>query len=641
MCGGHGVRAGGEPDGDGPNCNPESEGNVLIIQESDKPEPDDNAQGGTMSFSFDPPVHRMRSIGLIDVDAGEQAFFEIYKEGGGAPIIQKILGKGGNLIQMEKFSGIKDVNQVSLVAWNSFGVRSICFCPDLGGICIGFAGGPDNSPSSVPTLPLNGNVCQDELVKLLRQAGVKSLDGVIDTKSLYLSGRLHVNAGVVTPPSLKVGSSDFSMDLMLFPKQAASGKIPYTPPVDCVCCVRDLQPGLETSKSNRVTGVDKCIWAAENIMFMKDGIIVIPSDIKYLRIIATDMIVFGKNSIVTWSPKTSTAHAPTCKPETPATPLDKPTRTKDRSPNCNGYPGLPGTKGIGGIDGEDAPIVELRAKNIVGIPRFHLVGQDGQQGGQGGTGGMGGRGAKGRKAKAKWCICQHRLGYGGNSGEGGHGGDGGDGGNGGRGGKLEVFTVKKELTEKFLFVADGGSGGEWHAHFPRDLQLLFTWGITHAAFLFVHSYFYSGASDFIGKGGEGGIRGERGWGVNCCWNPTGNLYGKKGKDGDDGENGRLGKESSEVFNPNLILNTITKNERLHSYCLGYSTSPPVLFADGIRLKFRVPDLLPLALSDTVRALRYRPLSFLNLRLALCILVAYWVPMLSLRLKSKVERLLLH
>jgi len=129
-CGGSGVGAGGEPNGAGPNCNPDGKGNVLIIQESDKLEPDNNAQGGIMAFSFDCPVYKMRSIGLMDVEAGEQAFFEIFKEGGGgAPTIQKIQGKGGNSIQKEKFDGIKNVNQVKLVASNSFGVRSICFCP--------------------------------------------------------------------------------------------------------------------------------------------------------------------------------------------------------------------------------------------------------------------------------------------------------------------------------------------------------------------------------------------------------------------------------------------------------------------------------------------------------------------------------
>jgi hypothetical protein len=99
MCGGHGVGAGGEPEGAGPNCNPNGEENVLIIQEADMREPDDNAQGGIMKCSFTCPVHKLRLIGLMDVDVGEQPFFEVFTEGGVAPTIQKIVGKGVNSIQ--------------------------------------------------------------------------------------------------------------------------------------------------------------------------------------------------------------------------------------------------------------------------------------------------------------------------------------------------------------------------------------------------------------------------------------------------------------------------------------------------------------------------------------------------------------
>ena len=64
--GGPGKGEEGEPDGNGPNCNPL--GNVLIVQEPDQPCPDDNVDGGVIKFEFDPPVDYVKDIGLLDVD---------------------------------------------------------------------------------------------------------------------------------------------------------------------------------------------------------------------------------------------------------------------------------------------------------------------------------------------------------------------------------------------------------------------------------------------------------------------------------------------------------------------------------------------------------------------------------------------
>jgi hypothetical protein len=61
--GGPGIGIDGVPGKPGENCIPL--GNLLIIQESNKPEPDDNPVGGILSFVFDSPK-RIGHIGIID-----------------------------------------------------------------------------------------------------------------------------------------------------------------------------------------------------------------------------------------------------------------------------------------------------------------------------------------------------------------------------------------------------------------------------------------------------------------------------------------------------------------------------------------------------------------------------------------------
>jgi len=54
----------GEPDGNGPNCDPL--GNMLIVQEPGETCPDDNVYGGVIKFDFDPPVDYVKSIAWSD-----------------------------------------------------------------------------------------------------------------------------------------------------------------------------------------------------------------------------------------------------------------------------------------------------------------------------------------------------------------------------------------------------------------------------------------------------------------------------------------------------------------------------------------------------------------------------------------------
>jgi hypothetical protein len=67
--GGPGLGSGGQPDAEWPNC--EAQGNLLIIQNKDKPlrEPNDSAFGGCFVFSFIESVSLI-NLGLMDIDEG-------------------------------------------------------------------------------------------------------------------------------------------------------------------------------------------------------------------------------------------------------------------------------------------------------------------------------------------------------------------------------------------------------------------------------------------------------------------------------------------------------------------------------------------------------------------------------------------
>ena len=74
-CGGPGRGNGGRPGQPGENC--VALGNLVIVQESDKPYADDNARGGTLVFGFTNPrgVH-VESMGLVDIGSSS-ALLEI------------------------------------------------------------------------------------------------------------------------------------------------------------------------------------------------------------------------------------------------------------------------------------------------------------------------------------------------------------------------------------------------------------------------------------------------------------------------------------------------------------------------------------------------------------------------------------
>jgi hypothetical protein len=65
--GGPGKGNGGAPGSSHSNCVPL--GNVLIVQEDDKDQPDDNGGGGTIKFSFTRAA-KIQDISILDIDDG-------------------------------------------------------------------------------------------------------------------------------------------------------------------------------------------------------------------------------------------------------------------------------------------------------------------------------------------------------------------------------------------------------------------------------------------------------------------------------------------------------------------------------------------------------------------------------------------
>jgi hypothetical protein len=128
--GGPGVGHGGVRGAPGENCEPQ--GNILIIQEHPEPnedydllEPDDNAYGGSLTFTFDTPPKKLTRVGLMDIEVEEDAFYKITRASG-APVEKRITGLGDNSVQEETIN-VENVTSLELSVSNSIGVRYICF----------------------------------------------------------------------------------------------------------------------------------------------------------------------------------------------------------------------------------------------------------------------------------------------------------------------------------------------------------------------------------------------------------------------------------------------------------------------------------------------------------------------------------
>jgi hypothetical protein len=125
---GPGVGQGGEPREVGENCTPL--GNVLIIQETNANMdiPDDNMNGGSIVFDFEPKAQFVSKIGLLDIDY-QTKISVVYETEGGKTKTKTIQVPilGDNSYQ-ELSIDLAHVKRLALSLKRSGAVSSISFC---------------------------------------------------------------------------------------------------------------------------------------------------------------------------------------------------------------------------------------------------------------------------------------------------------------------------------------------------------------------------------------------------------------------------------------------------------------------------------------------------------------------------------
>jgi len=136
---GPGRGVGGRPGQPGENCVPQ--GNVLIVQESDKAAPDDNIGGGVLCFDF-PDSANIVSIGLMDIPANRGDFVQVETSGNAPPQNIQFTGFGDNSVQRISVN-TGDASKLCVFFVGEGAVTDITLCTGLA---------PSVVPSSVPSL---------------------------------------------------------------------------------------------------------------------------------------------------------------------------------------------------------------------------------------------------------------------------------------------------------------------------------------------------------------------------------------------------------------------------------------------------------------------------------------------------------
>lgn len=126
---GPGKGEGGRPKSPGENCEPL--GNVLIVQEVNNSPgiPDDERRGGQISFDFDPPMRKVYSIGLLDIE-DEFTSVEVVHDALNNPVPFTFFAdnKGDNGKQLVDLGDLDHVSTVKVDFFGSGAVWSISFC---------------------------------------------------------------------------------------------------------------------------------------------------------------------------------------------------------------------------------------------------------------------------------------------------------------------------------------------------------------------------------------------------------------------------------------------------------------------------------------------------------------------------------
>lgn len=134
------------------NCEPL--GNVLIIQETNTTEPFENSNGGSITFSFDPPVYQVDLVGLMDIrpvsmlttDPLDTISVTQYDD---SRLDITYEGLGDNTVQNISTAGSLFVKEVAVNFHQSGAVTLLAFqhCPDHRPPSIETEGSPANDSS--------------------------------------------------------------------------------------------------------------------------------------------------------------------------------------------------------------------------------------------------------------------------------------------------------------------------------------------------------------------------------------------------------------------------------------------------------------------------------------------------------------
>ena len=141
---GPGVGVGGEPGMPGENCVPQ--GNVLIIQEADTEQPDDNVDGGTITFEFVSTADTVYEIGLMDIDYRSNIEVVYEDENGDevtATIKIPLTGDNGVTAIAINYDNVSEL-RLNLSRSGAVTFISFCYKPDTPA--------PAPTPSRTPTI---------------------------------------------------------------------------------------------------------------------------------------------------------------------------------------------------------------------------------------------------------------------------------------------------------------------------------------------------------------------------------------------------------------------------------------------------------------------------------------------------------
>ena len=115
----------GRPGQEGENCVPQ--GNVLIVQESDKADPDDNLMGGVICFAAAGDPIEVISVGLMGISRGMDYFIEATVENDIVPKRLDIDGLGTNSVQTVAID-LSNIRELCLFMPGGGAVTSVSVC---------------------------------------------------------------------------------------------------------------------------------------------------------------------------------------------------------------------------------------------------------------------------------------------------------------------------------------------------------------------------------------------------------------------------------------------------------------------------------------------------------------------------------